>query len=58
MIGAASTGWAKKVFPDQPEETAVQLLWEEIFKTTRVNEENPVEAWKNMIKIFMKKWNT
>ncbi|WP_413385453.1 aminopeptidase [Bacillus velezensis] len=46
VIGAASTGWAKKVFPDQPEETAVQLLWEEIFKTTRVNEENPVEAWK------------
>ncbi|WP_437132495.1 aminopeptidase [Bacillus atrophaeus] len=46
VIGAASAGWASKVFPDHSEEEAIQLLWEEIFNTTRVNEENPVQAWK------------
>ncbi|MCY9134127.1 aminopeptidase [Bacillus atrophaeus] len=46
VIGAASAGWASKVFPGHSEEKAIQLLWEEIFNTTRVNEENPVQAWK------------
>ncbi|MCG8395418.1 aminopeptidase [Bacillus atrophaeus] len=46
VIGAASAGWASKVFPGHTEEEATQLLWEEIFNTTRVNEENPVQAWK------------
>ncbi|MCY9108556.1 aminopeptidase [Bacillus atrophaeus] len=46
VIGAASAGWASKVFPGHSEEEAIQLLWEEIFNTTRVNEENPVQAWK------------
>ncbi|ATO29313.1 aminopeptidase [Bacillus atrophaeus] len=46
VIGAPSAGWASKVFPGHSEEEAIQLLWEEIFNTTRVNEENPVQAWK------------
>ncbi|MED4859264.1 aminopeptidase [Bacillus atrophaeus] len=46
VIGAASAGWASKVFPGHSEEEAIQQLWEEIFNTTRVNEENPVQAWK------------
>ncbi|MCY8512481.1 aminopeptidase [Bacillus atrophaeus] len=46
VIGAASAGWASKVFPGHSEEEAIQLLWEEIFNTTRVNEDNPVQAWK------------
>ncbi|WP_406590024.1 aminopeptidase [Bacillus atrophaeus] len=46
VIGAASAGWASKVFPGHSEKEAIQLLWEEIFNTTRVNEENPVQAWK------------
>ncbi|MGM0860188.1 MAG: aminopeptidase [Bacillota bacterium] len=46
VIGAASAGWASKVFPVHSDEEAIQLLWEEIFNTTRVNEDNPVQAWK------------
>ncbi|PRR98942.1 aminopeptidase [Bacillus atrophaeus] len=46
VIGAASAGWASKVFPGHSDEEAIQLLWEEIFNTTRVNEDNPVQAWK------------
>jgi aminopeptidase len=37
--------WAKKVFPDLSEEEAVEKLWENIFKTVRVDMEYPVAAW-------------
>ncbi|MCY8498645.1 aminopeptidase [Bacillus atrophaeus] len=55
VIGAASAGWASKVFPGHSEEEAIQLLWEEIFNTTRVNEENPVQAWKEHDQTLHKK---
>lgn len=38
--------WAKKVFPDLPEETAMERLWDEIFSATRMREANPVAAWE------------
>lgn len=38
--------WAKKVFPNLSEEEAVEKLWENIFKTVRVDREDPVEAWE------------
>ncbi|MCY8399778.1 aminopeptidase [Bacillus haynesii] len=47
VVAAPSPAWAKKVFPDADEETAVQKLWNEIFKTTRVDREDPVQAWKD-----------
>lgn len=37
--------WAKKVFPELSEEEAVEKLWENIFKTVRVDMEDPVAAW-------------
>ncbi|MFT0802412.1 aminopeptidase [Bacillus swezeyi] len=46
VIAAPSPDWAKKVFPDSSEETAMQKLWDEIFKTTRVDRDDPVLAWK------------
>ncbi|KXT77569.1 aminopeptidase [Streptococcus sp. DD13] len=43
---AASPAWAKTVFPDAAtEEEAVDLLWDQIFKTCRVYEADPVQAW-------------
>jgi aminopeptidase len=47
VIAAASPAWAAKVFPDAPEKNQVGLLWEAIFKATRVDSEDPVVAWKN-----------
>lgn len=47
VIAAASDAWAEKVFPNEPEEKRVQMLWDAIFKSTRVDTDNPVEAWKN-----------
>lgn len=46
VVAAASEGWAAKVFPElATSEEQVDTLWNEIFKTTRIYEENPVIAW-------------
>ncbi|HFP6581274.1 TPA: aminopeptidase [Enterococcus faecalis] len=46
VVAAASEGWATKVFPElATSEEQVDALWNEIFKTTRIYEENPVIAW-------------
>ncbi|HBG9492445.1 TPA: aminopeptidase [Enterococcus faecalis] len=46
VVAAASEGWAAKVFPElATSEEQVDALWDEIFKTTRIYEENPVIAW-------------
>lgn len=46
VIAAASPSWAAKVFPDEPADNQVAKLWDAIFKATRVDSDNPVEAWK------------
>lgn len=46
VVAAAGKQWAAKVFPELPEEKQVEALWDQIFKTTRVYEEDPVLAWK------------
>ncbi|KAB2336061.1 aminopeptidase [Cytobacillus depressus] len=46
VIAAPSPAWANMVFPDAPAEERVPLLWNAIFKATRSDLENPVEAWK------------
>ncbi|WP_026672152.1 aminopeptidase [Alkalihalobacterium bogoriense] len=46
VAAAASPGWAKKVFPQDDEATAVEKLWDAIFAATRVTENDPVSAWK------------
>ena len=37
--------WAKKIFPKERTSRAVELLWEAILSTSRINED-PVEAWR------------
>lgn len=37
--------WAMKLFPGEPEDTAVEKLWDTIFKTMRMDETDPVSAW-------------
>ncbi|MEI5907270.1 aminopeptidase [Bacillus spongiae] len=44
-----SVEWAKTVFPDVDDEKAVSLLWEQIFYTTRADQEQPVQLWKQHI---------
>ncbi|MDR0691287.1 MAG: aminopeptidase [Streptococcaceae bacterium] len=47
VAAAASYSWAAKVFPDLPtKEEQLDALWEQIFKTTRIYEDDPVKAWQ------------
>ncbi|PLR76913.1 aminopeptidase [Bacillus sp. V3-13] len=46
VIAVPSDEWAAKVFPEEPAESRVHKLWEAIFKATRSDLDNPVEAWK------------
>lgn len=51
-----TVSWAKKVFPENTEEEAIEKLWDAIFKTVRVDKEDPVAAWeahKNNLKRSM-----
>lgn len=46
VASASGAAWAAKVFPElETEEEQVDALWDEIFKTCRVYEENPIKAW-------------
>ena len=46
LVAAVGPEWAKKVFPKLSVEKAEAKLWNEIFKATRVDQPNPVRAWK------------
>jgi aminopeptidase len=46
VIAAPSQAWADMVFPEVTKEKRVEKLWDAIFKATRVNQENPIDAWK------------
>ena len=46
VAAASGAGWAAKVFPDlATSEEQVDALWDQIFKTCRVYEEDPIAAW-------------
>ena len=56
VAAAAGLEWAKKVFPHAASnEEAVDLLWDQIFKTCRVYEEDPVKAWEEHAAILKSK---
>lgn len=46
IIAMPSIPWAKSVFPDLSDEEAIEKLWENIFAATRVDQDDPVEAWE------------
>jgi aminopeptidase len=47
IISAPNKAWADKIFPDLPPIERVQKLWNVIFKICRINEDDPITAWKN-----------
>ncbi len=46
IVAVPSVGWAKSIFPEDKEEVAVEKLWDYIIKATRLDHDDPVEAWK------------
>ena len=45
VVSIPTKSWAQKVFPKLSEDDAVEKLWDAIFKTVRVDTEDPVAAW-------------
>ena len=52
IVGASSVKWANKVFPDMSDDEAVEALWNAIFKTVKVDQEDPMEAWQQHRRSF------
>ena len=55
VAAVPSPVWAKKIFPDDKDEVAVEKLWDKIFIANRVYDEDPVESWHNHIENLTKK---
>ena len=49
VIAAPSPAWAVKVFPNLTSDEAQDKLWQAIFEITRVDQSDPVAAWKEHI---------
>lgn len=45
IVSYAHPVWARVVFPNEPQEVAVQKLWEAIFRASRIDTPDPVVAW-------------
>lgn len=46
VVSIPTTSWSKKVFPHLSEEDSMEKLWDVIFKTVRVDTENPIVSWE------------
>ncbi len=46
ILANATPAWAKLVFPNLPEDQAMDKLWEAIFTASRATSNDPVAAWK------------
>ncbi|SCY38653.1 aminopeptidase [Alkaliphilus peptidifermentans] len=46
IVSVPTKEWAAKVFPNSDVDRQVDLLWEKIFMVTRIDQENPIDAWK------------
>ncbi|WP_432403242.1 aminopeptidase [Wukongibacter sp. M2B1] len=41
--------WARKVFPGLSVDEAIEKLWDNIFKATRIDTQDPVKAWEDHV---------
>lgn len=56
IAAVPSKAWAKKVFPDEKVNVAVEKLWQAILYTSRADN-NPIEAWNEHNRILHEKCN-
>lgn len=57
IVAIPSQAWADKVFPDAPAGERVDMLWEAIFHTVRLDREDPVSAWQEHLDTLEQKAN-
>jgi len=46
IVASATPAWAAAMFPNDAPDVALAKLWEAIFQTTRINNDDPVAEWK------------
>ncbi len=46
IIACPTRAWAARVYPELDEEEALEKLWESVFSISRVDENDPIENWK------------
>lgn len=46
VVCIPTVAWAKKVFPDLPDEEALEKLWENVVKILRLDREDTKKAWE------------
>jgi aminopeptidase len=46
IVAAATPAWAAQMFPGDAPDVALSKLWDAIFATTRIDNDDPVAAWK------------
>jgi aminopeptidase len=49
LVSGSVTGWARKVFPELPEDESVSRLWNTIFKLVRLDHPDPIASWQRHI---------
>lgn len=54
IVGFPGIKWAKKVFPGEKDKKAKELLWDAIYKTTRL-EGDPIKNWREHAKFIHEK---
>ena len=47
IVASATPAWAATMFADDPPDEALTKLWNAIFATSRVDGDDPVQAWKS-----------
>ncbi|MGG1520091.1 aminopeptidase [Paenibacillus oryzisoli] len=57
MVSYPTAEWSAKVFPNLDASERIIKLWEQIFKLTRVDKPDPVEAWRQHIDTLTSKMN-
>ncbi|WP_062353064.1 aminopeptidase [Bacillus kwashiorkori] len=56
VAAAAGAGWAAKVFPNlSSTQEQVDALWDQIFKSCRVYEDDPIAAWDQHVQTLKEK---
>jgi aminopeptidase len=46
IVASATPAWAALMFPEDAPAVALEKLWEAIFQTTRIKQDDPIAAWK------------
>lgn len=57
VMSIPTKAWAQRIFTDVSEDEAVEKLWDAIFKTMRMYQDDPVKAWEEHLENLEERMN-